>query len=595
MVRGMRKCAKCGREYDDPMRFCLDDGSALLYGPASLSSESPVTAILPDPTTSAGRQPASEDSRSSFDHTTVADAGPREIFGELSGGQNSSTGPGSKAPDKVGGRRTQLAVAGIVALVLIGGFLGFRYFGQNNKQIESIAVMPFVNESGNAEVEYLSDGMTETLIKSLSQIPNLSVKPRSSVFRYKGKDTDLQTIANQLNVQAILNGRFTQRGDQVTLSLELIDVAKDSVIWNEICNRRQIDLVSLQSEIAKDVSTNLKSKLTNVDEAKVVKTSTANPEAYQLYLRGRYQWNQRTGESLKQAVDYFNKAIEKDPGYALAYSGLAESYTLFGPNDVEPPRQAMPKAMAAALRAIELDDSLAEPHVALGIYYSNFAWNQPAAEVEFRRAIELNPNYATAHQQLGIECLSAMGRFDEAVAEGRRAQELDPLSPIIGADLANILLRARRFDESIAELNRNLTLDGNFWVTYSLLGHAYYAKGQYKEAVAYYQKARELDDNPFLKAMLIRALSKTGEHEEAVKLFSELQHESKSHYVQRSALAIAYAALGEQDNAFALLEDDFAERSSRPPGFSVSPIWDDLRDDPRFAELIRRVEISKLE
>ncbi len=481
-----------------------------------------------------------------------------------------------------------------LAIIVLGGWFGYRYSIQA-KQIESIAIMPFVNDSGNADVEYLSDGMTETLIKNLSNLPNLNVKPRSTVFRYKGKDTDSKTIANELNVQAILNGRVSQRGDHMTLSLELVDAQKDSVIWSEQYNRKQSDLVSLQSEVARDVSSKLKAKLSGTDEAKVTKAYTANPEAYQLYLKGRFYWNKRTEESLRQAVEFFNQAIEKDPNYALAYSGLAESYVLFPNYNVELPLVCMPKAKAAALRAIELDDSLSEARVALGMYYSNFAWNLPAAEKEFRRAIELNPNYASAHQQYGIECLSVMGRFDEAVAEGKRAEELDPLSPIIGADLGNSLIRARRFDEAIAQLNRVIALDPNFFVSYWYLGMAYHGNGQYADAVAAYRKGLTLSDNPWLKGLLIHSLMRTGERDEAAKLLGELQAESERRYVSSSSLAIAYGSLGQKDKAFDFLEKEVAQRAARPIVFSISSIWDDFRDDPRFAELVRKIVQGKMD
>ncbi len=564
------------------MMFCLDDGAELLYGPAS--TDEPATAFLH--TTDAVDDAPTRAQISTTDATAILNTGSDPLLRTTLGEQaNSLNAPEKKAA------KPQLVI-GIAVLVLAAAFLGYKYFSPA-KLIESIAVMPFVNESGNADVEYLSDGMTETLIKSLSNLPNLNVKPRSSVFRYKGKDTDVKTIGKELNVEAVLNGRVFQRGDQLTLSLELIDVQNDKVLWTEQYQRGRSDLVSLQSEIAKDVSNKLKLKLSGAEEAKVTKTSTANPEAYQLYLRGRYQWNKRTGDSLKQAVEFFNQAIEKDPNYALAYSGLAESYTLFGNYGVAPQLDAMPKAKAAALRAIELDDSLAEPRVALGIFYSNFAWNQLAAEKEFRRAIELNPNYATAHQQFGVECLTAMGRFDEAIAEGKRAQELDPLSPIIGADLGQILFRARRFDEAVAQLDRVLALDQNFWVAHWYMGQALHAKGQYAEAVASYRRGLTLSDNPFLKALLIRSLAKMGERGEAVKLVGELQAESNRRYVSSSVFAVSYGALGEKEKAFAFLEKDIAERDARPPLFSINPIWDELRDDPRFTDLVRRVEAAK--
>ena len=481
-------------------------------------------------------------------------------------------------------------VAVIIALlVLIGGAFYLR--GRNNAvAIESIAVMPFVNESGNPEIEYLADGMTETLINGLSQIPGLSVKGRSSVLRYKGKETGPRMIGNELGVQTVLSGRLVERGGQLTLNVELIDAETENVLWGERFERNLSDL-----EIARDVLTKLRSKLSGTDQAQVSGSATTDPEAYRLYLKGRYQWNKRTGESLKMAVEYFNQAIEKDPGYALPYSGLAESYVLFPIYSVALPVDSMPKAKAAALRAIELDDSLAETHVALGIYYSNFAWNQPAAEREFRRAIELNPNYANAHQQFGVECLTAMGKFDEAVAEGKRAEELDPLSPIIGVDVALILIRARRFDEALDHLNRVLALDPNFWLTYWYLGMVYDVKKQYADAVMVYRKALSFNDNSFVKALLIRSLAHLGQRDEAIKLLGELQAEADRRYVSGASLAIAYYSVGERARAFAFLDREIADRGSRPKLFHIYSIWDDFRDEPRFVEMLRQVELARLE
>ncbi|MCA1849518.1 MAG: protein kinase [Acidobacteria bacterium] len=489
-----------------------------------------------------------------------------------------------------------VALGSIILLALIGvgsWFIFNRAAG--HKQIESIAVMPFVNESGNADVEYLSDGMTETLINSLSQLPNLSVKARSSVFRYKGKEIDPKKIASELNVQAILTGRVVQRGEQLRLSLELIDAQTENVIWSEQYNRRQADLVSLQGEIARDVSSKLKTKLSGTDEQKVTKNYTTNPEAYQLYLKGRFQWNKRTGESLKQAVEFYKQAVEKDPNFALAYSGLAKTYALFPVFSVALPKDSMPQAKAAALRALALDDSLDEAHAALGLYLSAFAWNQPAAETELRRAIELNPNNATAYQWLGILLAFTMGRFDEGIAAGRRAEELDPLSPVISADSGFCLFGARRYDEAIAQLKRALTLDPNFYYTRFNLGTVYHAKGMYSEAIVEYRKARELDDDPFVTALLARSLAKSGGRGEATKLRDQLRAESARRYVPNIAFALVYAALDDKDEAFKWMEKDFAERSFYPSFYAVYPLLDDLRDDPRFADLVRRVESAKMD
>ena len=573
----MKRCPECRRDYyDDTLLYCLDDGNALLDGPGSGSraSNEPQTAIL-HTTDAVGDAPT----RAQI-HTTQGTAVLR------SGGKDI---PATNRFDK-----RLLTIPLLLAIVSLGGFMGYKYLSAP-KQIDSIAVMPFVNESGNPDVEYLSDGMTEMLISSLTKLPNLNVKSRSSVFRYKGKEPDARTIGSALNVQSILNGRVAQRGDQLTLSLELVDVATDNAIWSQQYSRKQSDLVSLQSEIARDVSSKLQSRLTGADVTKIGSASTTDPDAYQLYLKGRFQWNKRTGESLKQAVVLFDQAIAKDPNFALAYSGLAETYVLFANYSVALPKDSMPNAKAAALRAIELDDSIAEAHVALGMYYADFAWNQPAAEKEFLRAIELNPNYATAYQQFGIHCLTAMGRFDEAIAQGKRAEELDPVSPIIGADLGNVLMRAKRFDESIAQLNRVLALEPNFWVAYWYLGMAYDGNQQHREAVAAYRRALSTSNDPWVKSLLVRSLAKSGSRNEAVMLFDELLSESASRYVSGSSLAVAFAALGERDKAFASLEKDFVDRASRPQLFSVLSIWDDLRDDPRFAALMQRVERSKLD
>src|SRR5215203_3140312 len=363
----MKRCPECSRDYnDDSLSFCLDDGAELLFGAAT---DEPATAIL----SAFGVPPsggASESATRTQLHTTAEAQPPID----LEGSSERRSLPAHRAAK-------QLVV--LAAIMLVVGFVGYQFFSSSNsKQIESIAVMPFVNEGGNADVEYLSDGMTETLISSLTQLPNLNVKARSSVFRYKGKETDVKTLGKELNVRAVLNGRVSQRGDQLTLRLELVDAATENAIWSQQYSRKQSDIVSLQSEIARDVSSKLKSKLSGADVAKVEKNYTANPEAYQLYLKGRFFWNKLTPDGLQKSLEFFDQAVAKDPSYALAYSGLAESYVLFPNYSVAFPLDSMPKAKAAALKAIELDDSLAQTHTALGIYYSEFAWNQPAAEKE---------------------------------------------------------------------------------------------------------------------------------------------------------------------------------------------------------------------
>jgi eukaryotic-like serine/threonine-protein kinase len=503
--------------------------------------------------------------------------------------------PASSAEYVLTAIKLKLAVM-IAIVVLVGGAVGlFVYLHARTTQvaIESIAVMPFVNESGNADVEYLSDGMTETLISSLSQLPNLNVKPRSSVFRYKGKETNLQTIGKELNVQAILNGRVVQRGQELSLFVELIDVALDKVVWSQQYNRKQTDLVSLQSEIARDVSSKLKSKLSGVEEAKVTKNYTGNSEAYQLYLKGRFQWNKRTSESLKQAANFYNQAIEKDSNYALAYSGLAETYVLFTAYSIASAKDSMPQAKAAATRALELDDSLAEAHSALGRYLNYYEWDRVGAEREFRRAIELNPNYATVYDWLGAENLALRKRFDEALFSQRRAEELDPLSLSISANVSWTLFFARRYDEAIAQLNRTLSLDPNFYVARANLCWAYNAKDMHREAIAECRKARELNNDSLIRGYLALVLARSGQREEARKLLNELKLESTQHYVTSYGVALAHIGLDEKEEAFVWLEKEVADRGYWSGVYAVDPVLDDLRGDPRFKEMLKRLNLPE--
>jgi serine/threonine-protein kinase len=491
-------------------------------------------------------------------------------------------------------RKRGIAIGLIVLfLALIG--VGYRLFGNRAapaKQIESIAVMPFVNESGNADVEYLSDGMTETLISSLSQLTNLSVKARSTVFRYKGKTTEARTIGKELNVQAILSGRVVQRGDQLTLSLELDDAITENVIWSQQYNRRQTDLVTLQSEIARDVSNKLKTRLSGADAAKVEKTYTTNAEAYQLYLKGKFFWNKRTGESLQQAAELYRQAAEKDPNYALAYSGLAETYVLFSSYDVAPAKDSMPQAKAASLRALEIDDSLAEAHTALGFYLSNYEWDRDGAEKEYRRAIELKPNYATAHHWLGAD-LSNVKRFDDGLVELRRAEELDPLSPIIGTNLGDTLVYARRYDEAIAQYRRTLVRDPEFGYAHQALGWAYGSKGMYPEAIAETRTAIELRNGSSAKGYLGLWLAKSGKRDEAVKLLGELKQEANRGYVQSYTFALIYVGLGDKVEALNWLEKQMSGRSETANLYAVAPELDDLRSEPRFKEMLKRMNLPE--
>ena len=579
----MKRCPQCNRvETDDTLAFCRADGTALISDTGAVSAESGTVKF--------GSAPLSSEIETSvLPHTSTTPeinrpTSPTTVLPALHthGNTRKLSKPRQRKVSAV------VAFALAVSVVALAVAVYFNRARTGTTAINSIAVMPFVNESGNADIEYLSDGMTETLIGSLSQVPNLSVKARSSVFRYKGKDTNAQTIGKELNVQAILNGRVIQRGDQLTLSLELVDASTENVLWSQQYNRKQTDLVSLQSEIARDVASKLKAKLSGADVAKVEKNYTANPEAYQLYLKGKFYWNKRTGESLKQAAEFYRQAIEKDPNYALAYSGLAETYVLFSSYDVAPANDSMPQAKAAALRALKIDDSLAEAHTALGFYLSFYEWDRDGSEKEYRRAIELKPNYATAHHWFGAD-LSNVKRFDESLVELRRAEELDPLSRIIGTNLGDTLVYARRYDEAIAQYKRTLVRDPNFAYGHRALGWAYGSKGRYQEAIAETRTAIELDT--IGKGYLGLWLAKSEKRNEAVKLLNELKQESARNYVQSYTFALIYIGLGDREEALNHLEKHMSSRAETASSYAVAPELDDLRSEPRFKEMLKRMNL----
>jgi TolB-like protein/Tfp pilus assembly protein PilF len=523
-------------------------------------------------------------------HITTED--PTRSF--RSGDIPSGTIPAFPQPQARSRSKLYAAIAAAAVLILVAGIFGYRYYSSNGSgQIASIAVMPFTNESGNADVEYLSDGMTETLIGSLSQVPNLNVKGRSSVFRYKGKDVDTKTLGKELGVQAVLFGRVNQRGDQLTLSLELLDATTENVIWSGKYERKQADVVSLQSEVARDVSGKLKSKLSGVEAAKVQKSYTANPEAYELYLKGRFAWNKRTTVSLKQAAEFYKQAIEKDPSYALAHSALAETYSLFSSYSVALTKDSMPQARASAERAIELDPTLAAPHAALEMYYSYYEFDRVAAEREIRRAIELDPDYATAHQWLTSDILTPTKRFDEALVSVRRAGQIDPLSPIIGVNTADVFLYSRRYDEALVEYNRTLSLDPNFAVGYYGVSQAYWAKGMPAEAINAIRKYGELSGDATAKGQEGLYQAKMGRRDEALKILAWLKNESAKRYVPSISFALVYIGLGDKERTFEWLEREVADHGQASCFFAVTPELDELRSEPRFKAMLKQLNLPE--
>jgi TolB-like protein/Tfp pilus assembly protein PilF len=478
----------------------------------------------------------------------------------------------------------------IALLALLLSTVGFVYwFSHNPAPIESIAILPFVNASGNPDVEYLSDGIPELLINSLSQLPHLSVKARSSVFRYKGKEIEPQQIAAELSVQAVLNGRSVLHGDDLTLYLSLVDGRTGNQIWGEQYDRKLTDLVSLQKEIARDVSQKLRVRLSGADEQKLAKNYPENVEAYKLYLKGRYHAAKLNPPELLTGISYFQQAIAIDPNYALAYVGLAEAYRGFVTAGEMPPTEFLPQAKAAAQKAIQIDDTLADAHAVLGFIIFWYDWDWNAAENQYKRAFELDPNNADAHT-FYAHVLSNMGRHAEGLAEIKRAIELDPLNARNSALEVQFLIHAGRTDEALARLRKTFELDPNFWLAHLFAASAYIEKGMFDEAIAEARKAEELSgvsSHPI--AFEGYALAKSGKQAKARAVLAALLQLSTKRYVSPYSIAMIYNGLDERDKSLAWLERGYAQRDHKMVFLKVEPKWNNLRDDPRFQDLLRRV------
>ena len=458
----------------------------------------------------------------------------------------------------------------------------------------AIAVLPFRNLSAEAENDYFCDGLAEELLNALAKIDGFKVAARTSAFAFRDKPAGISEIGRALGVTTVLEGSVRTSRGRMRIAVQLVNAADGFHLWSERYDREMRDIFDVQDEITLAIVDALKIKLFGDERTAALKRGTENAEAHELYLRGRFSWNQRTAEAVRRAADYYQEAIAQDPRYALAHAGLAECYVLYPWLSVAPPHDSMPKARTAALRALELDDDLAEAHAALGVYLSFYAWDQPASERELRRAIELKPSSATAYHWLGNIALLAMGRWDESLAAERRAGELDPLSLSIAADTGVTLLYARRFDEAIAQFRRTLAVDPKFYVARYHLGLALHARGEYDAAIAEYRICLASDDDPWVTALLAFSLAKAGRRDEALEQRAKLIAESAGRYVPNVGLAIVHAALGENDEALRWLERDFEERSLFPPFYAWDPVFDDLRADPRFADLVRRVGQAKL-
>ena len=488
-------------------------------------------------------------------------------------------------------QRAWIYVVIVSGAISVGIFFLGRYTNSKSSEEElpakSIAVLPFENLSGNPENAYFTDGIQEEILTRLAKIADLKVISRTSTARYKSSPANLRQIAKQLGVANILEGTVQKAADQVRVNVQLIKAETDAHLWAETYDRKLTDIFGVESDIAKTIADTLRAKLTGSEKNAIAAQPTENTEAHEFYLKGRYFWNKRTGPDLRKAIDYFKQAIDKDPKYALAYAGLADSYTLLSAYGAGSPQESFPSAKTAAQKALELDDTLAEAHTSLGQILLFYDLDLGGSTKEFERAIALNPNYATAHHWYGSGPLLAVGEFDRAIAELRRAQQLDPLSLIINADLGVAFATARRYHEAIAQLRKTIEMDPRFYYAHWNLGVALELKGELREALAEYKKAAELDDDPIVLGLIAHAYAKLGQRDQAVKLLAQLQQVAAHRYVPFSTFAGVYMALGEKDKAIDYLER--AYRDHALSGIKVDPMLDPLRGDPRFEALVARI------
>jgi serine/threonine-protein kinase len=458
---------------------------------------------------------------------------------------------------------------------------------RRSKAIDSVAVLPLKNTTSDPESEYLSDGITDGIINQLSQLPKLKVMARSTVFRYKGRDVDPQSVGRELRVRGVLTGRLQHVGNRLIIAVELVDANDGSQIWGETYNRQLADLVQLQDEMSREIAEKLRIKLTGAEKKKLRKKQTENTEAYQLYLKGRFQWNKRTEESLRKGIALFNQAIESDPAFAAAYAGLADSYITLATNVPLPPREAMPKAKAAATRAIEIDEGLADAWTSLAGIRLWYEWDWEGAETAYRRAIELNPNYATAHDGYSM-LLCARGRFDEAIGQISKAGDLDPLSRIIAVHAGWPFYFARDYESAIRRFRKALELDENFIPAHGWLGMALGQQGRFDESLEAFRRAIAVERTPILVAMLGHTYAISGNRVEAENVLDVLLEEAKNRYISPYDMAVIHVGLGDRQAALRELAAAHEDRSVWMIFLDVDPRLDSLRGEPEFGRMSTR-------
>ncbi len=463
--------------------------------------------------------------------------------------------------------------------------------GASGLPLRSLAVLPFKSLGIEAN-EYFEVGMANALITKLSNIPQITIRPTSAVLKYAGHQSDALSIGRELDVDSVLEGTIERYEDRIRVNVQLTRLRDHAPLWGEMFEEQFTNIFAVEDSISEQVTRVLKLKLSGEEKKQLTKRYTESVKAYQAYLRGRYFWDKRTEEGMVKSISYFEEAIETDPAYAQAYSGLADAHLLLGAYRARPPRETFPKAKAAAVTALEIDDQLAEAHSSLAYVKACYDWDWSGAEEEFRRALELNPNYAIAHIWYS-DYLSAVGRFDEALAEVERALELDSLSLISNLNLALPLYFARQYGRAIEQLQKTLELDPNYALGHWSLGRAYRQEGKFDEAIAELHKAVSLSGkSPLMLAALGRAFAVSGETEKARKILAELKKVSRQRYVSPYDIATVYVGLGEKDQAFESLNEAFEERSGRLLFLKVDPYWDGVRSDPRFLSVLDRVGLT---
>ena len=496
---------------------------------------------------------------------------------------------------------TWIYIVIVAAAFSIGLFFLGRYSAGNKESglpggpslpEKSIAVLPFDNLSRDPDNAYFAEGVQDEILTRLAKVADLKVISRTSTQHFKSAPENLREIAKQLGVTNILEGSVQKAADQVRVNVQLINAMTDAHVWAETYDRKLTDIFAVESEIAKAIAETLQARLSGAEKSSIAKAPTANPEAYELYLKGRFFWNKRTGTDLRKAIDYFNQAIAKDPNYALAYVGLADSYLLLSSYAAVSPAESLPPARSALKKALELDDSLAEAHASFGLL-TTLELDLHRALDELKRAVELKPNYATAHHWLALAHLT-LAQFDSAISEAKRAIELDPLSLVINADTSWIYFSARRYDEAEAQVRKTLEIGPQFFLAHYYFGEVLQFKGRLGEAIAEFQKAFELNNDPYSLAMLGQAYARNGQRDEAQKILARLNEETKSHFVAPYALALVQIALGDKGRAIEELEHAYQEHETNYLfAIKVDPMLDDLRRDPRFEALVQKVTASK--